>query len=95
MVKDKLDVSLQDGDTVTSESPVRTVRTTRERASDALVEHYYTNDSIKIRLDGLQRQWGIENRSELTRWLLAYALDAVDGGKLKPRTRTVKRVDLE
>jgi len=54
----------------------------------------YVGPEIKSRLERLQTEWGV-NASQVTKFLLAYALDAVDAGKLKPKRETVTRVRLE
>ena len=79
-------------------SPVSTASaasTETKRARDPNIRTYYSSPEIRSRLERVQSEWGLENESELIKWLLGYALDAVEKGKLKPKRETVTRVRLE
>lgn len=91
MVKDRIDASYEDGSPETPVSPISPVST---RPSDDLVEHYYTTQNLKDGVDKYQRQWGIENRSQVTRWLLAEGLKVAAKGK-RPTIRTVQIISEE
>jgi len=54
----------------------------------------YVGPEIKSRLERLQTEWDV-NTSELVRFLLGHALEAVDKGKLAPKRETVTRVRLD
>ena len=79
-------------------SPVSTASaasTETKRARDPNIRTYYSSPEIRSRLERVQSEWGLENESELIKWLLGYALDAVEKGKLKPKMETVTKAVLE
>ena len=91
-VADKLDEAASP---FSPESTASTGSTETKRARDANIRTYYSSPEIRSRLDRVRSEWGLENESHLVRWLLAYALDAVEKGKLKPKWETVKRARLD
>lgn len=87
MVEDRLDEALSPGSTISTES-------TRRRKRDPNIKTYYSSPEIRSRISRLRKEWAV-NQSELTRWLLEKALDLVERGKIKPKVKTVKKVELD
>jgi len=54
----------------------------------------YLTPELKSRLQRLETDWN-RSRSQVVRFLLGYALEQVDKGKLKPKRETVTRVKLD
>ena len=88
MAKDRLDEALTAAEPEDANAPAG-----KSPSKDWTVS-VYVGPELKSRLERLQTEWDV-NASELVRFLLGHALEAVDKGKLKPKRETVTRVRLD
>jgi len=90
MAKDRLDEALTAGQPEDAKTPAGKPPPPSKEWNVSL----YLSPELKSRLDHLQTEWDV-NTSELVRFLLGHALEAVDKGKIKPKRETVTRVRLD
>jgi len=89
MAKDRLDQALTAAQPEDANAPMGGKAPSKEWTISV-----YVGPEIKSRLERLQTEWDV-NGSELVRFLLGHALEAVDKGKVKPKRETVTRVRLD